>query len=86
MTLSNFLDRLEARGLVRRMPDPNDRRAKLVTITPTARPLMERIQMLAAGVRLHAIEGLSPGEVETFGRVLQAMRRNLSDAAERGSA
>ena len=86
MTLSKFLDRLEARGLVRRRPDPGDRRAKQVTVTEAAKPLMERIKMLAAGVRVHATEGLSPGEVETFSRALQAMRRNLSDAAERRSA
>jgi DNA-binding MarR family transcriptional regulator len=33
MTLVGFLDRLEARGLIRRDPDPTDRRAKLVTTT-----------------------------------------------------
>ncbi len=33
MTLSTSLDRLEARGLDLRQPDPADRRAKLVQLT-----------------------------------------------------
>jgi DNA-binding MarR family transcriptional regulator len=40
MTLSAYLDRLEALGLVARMPDPADRRAKNVVITDKADPLL----------------------------------------------
>lgn len=83
MTLSNFLDRLEARGLIRRSPDPCDRRAKLVTIADTAKPLVQRLEALAAAVRGRATKGFSPAEVETFRRTLQTMRRNLCDAAEK---
>ncbi len=86
MTLSNFLDRLESRGLVSRRPDPEDRRAKQVTVTPAARPLVERIEALAARVRAQATHDLSPAEVETLRRALQAMRANLSDMAERDAA
>jgi DNA-binding MarR family transcriptional regulator len=86
MTLSNFLDRLEGRGLVARTCDPGDRRAKLVTVTAAGKPLMQRIRALAVGVRAHATEGLSPGEVEALRRALQVMRRNLLDAAERDAA
>jgi DNA-binding MarR family transcriptional regulator len=86
MTLSNFLDRLEARGLIRRLPDPRDRRAKQVEIAEAARPLVERIHALAARVRAHAVRGLSQAEMEAFRRTLQAMRQSLSDAAERSAA
>lgn len=86
MTLSNFLDRLEARGLVSRAPDPEDRRAKLVAVTAAAKPLVERIGALAAGVRAHATAGLSAAEVAALRRALQTMRGNLSDVAERDAA
>jgi MarR family transcriptional regulator for hemolysin len=86
MTLTNFLDRLEARGLVARAPDPRDRRAKLVSVTAAAGPLVERIRTLAAEVRTHATRGLPAGEVEAFRRTLQAMRRNLAEAEERDAA
>ncbi len=35
------LDRLEARGLLRREPDPEDARAKLVSLTPAGRELID---------------------------------------------
>jgi MarR family transcriptional regulator for hemolysin len=85
MTLSNFVDRLEARGLVARKPDPEDRRAKLVDVTAAAKPMVERIAALAARVRAQAAQGFSPTEVEAFRAQLQAMRRNLSAPTERNA-
>lgn len=87
MTLSNFLDRLEQRGLVRREPDPGDRRAKRVVVTEAAEPLVERIRAVAARVRERAAGGLSGEEVEAVRHALQVMRRNLGeDSGEEGEA
>jgi DNA-binding MarR family transcriptional regulator len=36
-TMTNRVDRLEARGLVERLPDPRDRRGVLVRLTPEGR-------------------------------------------------
>ncbi|CAN5697342.1 MarR family transcriptional regulator TamR [soil metagenome] len=36
-TMTNRVDRLAARGLVERLPDPKDRRGVLVRLTPTGR-------------------------------------------------
>ncbi len=86
MTLSNFLDRLEGRGFIRREVDPQDRRARLVRVTEEAKPLLDRIRAIAAGIRERATGGLSPAEVEALRRALQIMRSNLSDDAERRAA
>lgn len=40
--LTRLVDRLEARGLVRRVPDPNDRRVTLVQLTDEGRALIAR--------------------------------------------
>lgn len=40
--MTNRLDRLEARGLVRRRPDPGDRRGSLVELTARGRRLVDR--------------------------------------------
>ena len=38
--LTRLVDRLEARGLVRRVPDPNDRRVTLVQLTEVGKALV----------------------------------------------
>ena len=57
-TMTNRVDRLEARGLVSRLPDPNDRRGVLVRLTRAGRftvdgaleGLLDREQALLAGL------------------------------------
>jgi DNA-binding MarR family transcriptional regulator len=41
-TMTNRIDRLEARGLVRRLPNPDDRRSVVVELTPEAVELVDR--------------------------------------------
>lgn len=41
-TMTNRLDRLGARGLVRRRPSPKDRRGVVVALTPTGLDLVDR--------------------------------------------
>ena len=40
-TVGSIVDQLERSGYVRRTPDPNDARARLVTITPRGQELVE---------------------------------------------
>lgn len=40
-TLSSIVDQLERAGYVRRLPDPYDARARLVTVTPWGQELIE---------------------------------------------
>jgi DNA-binding transcriptional ArsR family regulator len=40
--MTNRLDRLEDMGLIRRSPDPNDRRGRLVELTTTGRELVDK--------------------------------------------
>jgi DNA-binding MarR family transcriptional regulator len=86
MTLVNFLDRLESRGWVTREVDPKDRRAKVVRVTEAARPLVERVDKIAADVRARASVGVSSRDMAAARRALQAMRTNLSDGAEEQAA
>src|SRR5499433_2561733 len=46
ITLTRLLDRLEAAELVERRPDPGDRRARVLYLTPSAEPLLARIYKL----------------------------------------
>lgn len=42
-TMTNRLDKLEARGLVRRIPNPGDRRSLAVELTPRGRKLVDEL-------------------------------------------
>src|SRR5215207_11055092 len=64
MTLTGFLDRLEARDLIAREADPGDRRAKCIRITAAATPIVERVRALAVRIRECATEGLGTEEVK----------------------
>lgn len=79
MTLSALLDRLEAAGLLRRLPDPQDRRAKLIEIDPNATPVLERIHDVAIRLRMEAVEGFSPADVDAVYDLLERMHENLAD-------
>jgi DNA-binding MarR family transcriptional regulator len=41
--ITGLVDRLEARGLVERRPDPNDRRIKGLALTPAGEKMRERL-------------------------------------------
>lgn len=85
MTLVGFLDRLEARGLVRREADPTDRRAKIVQLSDEGRALAARVCKVARRTRERALEGAPPEDVEALSRALAIMRGNLARCAEGSS-
>ncbi|WAC28681.1 MarR family winged helix-turn-helix transcriptional regulator [Ancylobacter sp. SL191] len=77
MTMVGYLDRLEALGVIARDPDPSDRRAKIVRLTPDAAPLLERILAAAATAREEALDGVAPLERDALRHALQLIRANL---------
>ena len=86
MTLSGLLDRLEARGLVKRIPDPADRRAKLVSVTEAADALLDKVQQVAAGIRTDLGAGFSDADWEQFLAMLKAVRDRLLTMRSDGQA
>ena len=77
---ARYLDRLEARGLVRREPDPSDGRAKIAVLTAVAVPVVAQIRDAATEARSEATQGLSKAEIDVLRRALGVMRGNLSRA------
>ncbi|WP_408642237.1 MarR family winged helix-turn-helix transcriptional regulator [Speluncibacter jeojiensis] len=69
------LDDLEARGLLERRPDPEDRRARLLSLTPEGRSLHADAQReIQRGERL-LLDRLSEEDRRGFLRALQILSR-----------
>ncbi|HYD98487.1 MAG TPA: MarR family transcriptional regulator [Alphaproteobacteria bacterium] len=81
MTLVRFLDQLAEAGLVERRPDPADRRANIVVLTPAATPVLAQMQELGAAIRAEATRGMAPEAVEALLDGLRRVRANLQDGA-----
>ena len=76
-SLGRLLDRLEAKGWVRRAADIRDRRAKRVFLTDQVEAPMQVMREIAAGVREDALSGLSPGDRDRFVDTLLTIKSNL---------
>src|SRR6185312_4487315 len=77
MTLSAYIDRLEAKGLVERVPDPDDRRAKLVRLTEAASGALGGVNAAAASIRADASASIDPVDWATLLSLLRQARDNL---------
>jgi DNA-binding MarR family transcriptional regulator len=58
-TMTSRLDKLEQAGLVRRLPDPADRRALLVELTPDGKALVERVMASLVQLRADQVHSLA---------------------------
>jgi MarR family transcriptional regulator, transcriptional regulator for hemolysin len=83
ITLTRLLDRLAENGLIERRPDPNDRRANRLFLTPAARPLLERLTALGEDMMETVLAGLDAKSVERLLGDLGTLRENLRGAINR---
>ncbi|HUR13781.1 MAG TPA: MarR family transcriptional regulator [Mycobacteriales bacterium] len=77
-SITNAVDRLEAAGLVRRLPHPTDGRSSLIELTNDGR----RLALKATGAlntEVFSRPGLSPKQVGALIGVLEALRRDAGD-------
>jgi len=76
-TLGRLLDRLEAKGWVRREHDASDRRVWRVHLTAEVEPALRTMRAIAAELRRDALIGISAAEREHFVDTLLAIKENL---------
>lgn len=80
ISLTRLLDRLAENGLIERRPDPNDRRANRLYLTPAARPLLAKLAELGQDLMEIVLEGLEPDARERLLTDLGTMKDNLRTA------
>ena len=81
ITVSRLIDRLEARGMVERRPDPKDRRIWRLHLRAPAHPVLREIDRQRAQMRAMVTDGLDDETLETMTEALLKMKTTLSHEA-----
>ncbi|MTD57807.1 MarR family winged helix-turn-helix transcriptional regulator [Amycolatopsis pithecellobii] len=81
--LSHQVGRMEADGLVRRVPDPEDKRGVIAELTPAGEDVLKvAAPTHVAGVRQHLIDLLTPEEQAVMGTVFSRVLEHLTALPE----
>ncbi|WP_067696447.1 MarR family winged helix-turn-helix transcriptional regulator [Nocardia jejuensis] len=79
--ITNRIDRLAAKNLVERVPDPNDRRAIRVRLTPTGRTLVDDLLPLHVANEQRMLDDLPASDRAQLANLLRALGESLGDTA-----
>jgi DNA-binding MarR family transcriptional regulator len=78
--MTRLLDRLEAKGLVKRHSNPGDRRAIIIEVTQKGRALAPAVAPAFGRTAQQLLTGLSAAEVHQLTALLQRMLTNMDPA------
>jgi DNA-binding MarR family transcriptional regulator len=71
--MSNRIDRLEEKQLVSRVPDPDDRRGKLVVLTRKGKTLVDKVTVAHVENEQRLLRGLTGAEREELAGLLRRL-------------
>ena len=72
-TIGGVIDRLEARGLLARSSRPDDRRVRLLTLTPAGHALLRGLQPDMQRAQKRILEPLTPRQRTEFVKMLRTL-------------
>lgn len=78
ISLARLLDQLAENGWIERRPDPTDRRAFQLFLTPAAAPIVKVITAASAEFQRKALDGLTPEQQQALFAGLNQVRANLT--------
>jgi DNA-binding MarR family transcriptional regulator len=81
-TMTSRLDRLEARGLIRRVPNPDDRRSVAVELTRRGLALVDEAVTRHVDAEREMLAPLSARERATLDRLLAKLIERLSETSQ----
>jgi MarR family transcriptional regulator for hemolysin len=77
-TFTRMLDSLESEGLVERLADPSDRRAKHIRLTKEGEVALAEITAVAEKLRAHLLEGFPPSSIDKANEFLAQILAHLT--------
>jgi DNA-binding MarR family transcriptional regulator len=72
-TLASVIDRLQARGLIERHSSENDRRVRLLRLTPVGQDVLDALVPAMRRAQRKILAPLQPAEQREFMRLLKAL-------------
>jgi len=75
--LTLMLDKLELKGLVKRFPKDNDRRAYLIKITPDGEELIDSLVQMGNNIMEKALRGITQEHKKEYSNFLESIYNNL---------
>jgi DNA-binding MarR family transcriptional regulator len=81
-TLTSLLDRLDAKGLVHRSLNPDDRRSFLVSLEPRGRALGQEVRALIEAFEGEVARRVSAADVQGFHAVVRAFGEIIEGLVE----
>jgi len=78
-SMAQLLARMERDGLIRRQPDPEDRRSSLISLTAGALDRLRPGRSVLWYGNAEALEGFTADEVQTLTGMLQRIHANVAD-------
>lgn len=82
-TVSRQVSGLVSHGLAEKVPDEEDRRASVVTLTPEGRELIDRLITGRSEWLARLLEGWECADVEAFDAYLERFAQSLQEARDR---
>lgn len=79
--MTKLADRLEAKHLIERHPNPEDRRSVLIALTEHGQALAPQLRPVFGRVTRQLFNGFSTDEIGVLTTMLERMRGNLADGA-----
>jgi DNA-binding MarR family transcriptional regulator len=83
-TVTRKIQQLEREGLVERHPDPADRRASRIQLTPSGKKMIERIEKARRSWLERLLQDWDPADLEVFGVLLGRFSESLAREMEDG--
>lgn len=84
-SMAQLLARMERDGIIRREPDPSDRRSSLIALTDEARAKLPAGRAILEAGNREAMQGLSDEEVATLISLLQRVLANAEEMEQRAA-
>jgi len=79
-TMVSTVDKLQASGLVTRVPSETDRRVKLLSLTPAGQALYDQVKVKAEAVRAEILGQISPVRLRAATEFLEDLQKIIENS------